>query len=847
MPFLNTFSINHQSYFYINSTSPYSTMIIKWVVLENIRSYTSEKVSFPLGSTLLSGDIGSGKSSILLAIEFALFGAKRGELSANSLLRAGAQSGSVELSIDLEGKEIIIMRTLRRSKDSIKQDAGHIIINNVKKDLTANELKAHILELLGYPKDTLTKSKDLIFRYTVYTPQEMMKAIILEDKETRLDTLRKVFGIDKYKRIQENSANYARQLRERSRELSGRIADLSSKKLDEENLKKDLQESSLQKSLLEPKIEIFEDDIKKLNVQSQKIEELRHEFAQKKKALELKQESLEKKTLDKNRTKAQIIVLEKDIEQKRLEISNICIVELNINPTEVELEIAKHESEINKISQEKLLNAEKISQSEKLIVQLKMSVEKKKQTITDNDKIKNSIQRLENQIKDKDTLTKKISDLQSKMELIKSAISENDALIKNSKTIMSSLESLDNCPLCRQDVSHEHKDKILSEENEKLSSRSSSVMHLKEKLGSLQKELIDLETKLQTILSAEKDVEKLHIMLKHLLEVESELFEEEKKYASLIDQARNLADEKDRLNSPQLEQQKNKLLSLKKTLDIARHNDKLLLQKKNLINILEEKQRMLPEFRQQLSTTNSDIATLNSELSEISVYMTKHKEIDDKYFKIKSIIDEKLKEERLLHIKLAEYNSKRNMQQEQLDRISKEIMEKERQKLTLEELNNFEYWLTEHFHSLMGVMEKHVMLNVYREFNELFQQWFYILIEGGMTCRLNEEFTPIIEQNGYELDVENLSGGEKTALALAYRLAINKVINDMNTEIRTRDLIILDEPTDGFSSEQLDKVRDVLEELKVKQVIIVSHEPKIESFVGNVVRVTKTDHESRIG
>ena len=53
-------------------------MRIRKIKLENIRSYQNEEVTFPSGSTLLSGDIGSGKTSILLGIEFALFGLQPG-------------------------------------------------------------------------------------------------------------------------------------------------------------------------------------------------------------------------------------------------------------------------------------------------------------------------------------------------------------------------------------------------------------------------------------------------------------------------------------------------------------------------------------------------------------------------------------------------------------------------------------------------------------------------------------------------------------------------------------------------------------------------------------------------
>ena len=114
----------------------------------------------------------------------------------------------------------------------------------------------------------------------------------------------------------------------------------------------------------------------------------------------------------------------------------------------------------------------------------------------------------------------------------------------------------------------------------------------------------------------------------------------------------------------------------------------------------------------------------------------------------------------------------------------------------------------------------------------------------NFVIKLDENFTPIIEQQDYEIDYAYLSGGERTAVALAYRLALNQVINSLLSKIKTRDFVILDEPTDGFSSEQLDKVRDVLNQLNMRQVIIVSHEAKIESFVENVIRVSKNENVS---
>jgi aspartyl/asparaginyl-tRNA synthetase len=93
-------------------------------------------------------------------------------------------------------------------------------------------LKARIIAILNYPKELLTKSKSLIYRYTVYTPQEEMKTILLGDKDSRLETLRKVFGIDKYKRIMQNAEIFIKNLKAKNREFEIRIENLDRKNIE---------------------------------------------------------------------------------------------------------------------------------------------------------------------------------------------------------------------------------------------------------------------------------------------------------------------------------------------------------------------------------------------------------------------------------------------------------------------------------------------------------------------------------------------------------------------------------------------------------------------------------------
>src|SRR3989344_1370343 len=201
-------------------------MIIKSVTLNNIRSHVRQKIDFNKGITVLSGDIGSGKSSVLLAVEFALFGISD---SGSGLLRKGTDEGSVELTFEVNNNEYTIKRILKRKSDGVRQTNGYFITPNAKKDLTPVELKQAVITLLGYPQESLNK-KSLIYKYTTYTPQDEMKQILYQDKEERINLVRKIFGIDKYQRIIENSAILTKQLRENKRELLGKISDLEIKK-----------------------------------------------------------------------------------------------------------------------------------------------------------------------------------------------------------------------------------------------------------------------------------------------------------------------------------------------------------------------------------------------------------------------------------------------------------------------------------------------------------------------------------------------------------------------------------------------------------------------------------------
>ena len=175
-----------------------------------------------------------------------------------------------------------------------------------------------------------------------------------------------------------------------------------------------------------------------------------------------------------------------------------------------------------------------------------------------------------------------------------------------------------------------------------------------------------------------------------------------------------------------------------------------------------------------------------------------------------------------------------------------ELDTKERQVKIAESLVEHRIWLTEYLAPTIENIEVHVMTNLNQRFDLQFQKWFQILMDDpDLRVRVDEDFTPVIEREGYAQEYVALSGGERTSVALAYRLALNTMVQEVATG-EGSNLLILDEPTDGFSKEQLSKVRDVLKELKCPQVILVSHERELEAFADQIVRITKVDGISKV-
>jgi len=673
-------------------------MRLKKIILNNIRSYEQQEIEFPEGSTLLSGDIGSGKTSILLGIEFALFGLQPGQRG-SALLRNGKKQGGVIMEFDVGSKEIIVERTLKRGK-TISQDSCSITINGERKTISVTELKNQVLELLSYPKE-FSRKQNILYKFTVYTPQEEMKQIILQDSETRINTLRHVFGIDKYKKILENISVVTFKIREEKRLKEGLTANFEQDKMEIFSKEKELE--SKQGNLILVDKELF-----------------------------LKKEERKK------------IQEEKEIISKKMEEKN------------------KFKQEIEKTKIMILNKKEIFSNNIKVIEQLKFQIKELQDLKFDESKILQLEQEILSNKKEKEKFNEKNLEINSQISSLNLKNEEN-------KKLEQKISNLEICPTCLQNVDALYRTNVLNKSQ-------LDVAENNRKLEILEKEKQDLSGKIKIF--------------------NSEIYAKEKEMTDL------------------------KILKIK-------------------LQGIQEKQIRLEEVEKSNVFFEKDINLLNQHIEILESSVFELKKFDNIFETKQKELEESLRQERITEIKVVELKKEIDFFSIQIMELKEKIKKTEEIKCQLNYLSELEDWISKKFIPLISFIEKNVMIKLKAEFSQLFSEWFSMLVSDSFNVWLGDDFTPIIEQQDYELDYAYLSGGERTAIALAYRLSLNQVINSLMSKIKTRDLVILDEPTDGFSEQQLDKMRDVLQQLNVKQLIIVSHEQKIEGFVENVIRFKK--------
>ncbi|RLG51651.1 MAG: hypothetical protein DRO00_06895 [Thermoproteota archaeon] len=476
---------------------------------------------------------------------------------------------------------------------------------------------------------------------------------------------------------------------------------------------------------------------------------------------------------------------------------------------------------------------------------------------SDLEEKKKSIEEKENAVKENQKLLEKYrqeeKELKEKLENVKKELSE---LQEDEKKLNAAKTKV---PLLTKQI---------EEKNKQIESLNSQIDELNQEIASELQPEIEKLSKIEkptdkTVEALKHDLNELKEKLKKLRELETTIDAKIKDYQSIeengvcptCDRPADPQEFQTKINEKMEEKEKASQLVHKCEEEIKQQEE--LLEKINEYNKAQEKlktlQTLLEKNRERAEKAGKDVEELvksrnilQKQLDAAIAECKKLEGVSERIDGLNKTFDEIQKQLKHFVVKITQAETNIRNLEENINSLREEIRKKEEQKKLSEKLNEYHIWIKDYFIPTLDSIEKHVMVTINQEFNTHFQKWFSLLVEDpGKSARIDEDFTPIIEQDGYEQPVEFLSGGEKTSVALAYRLALNSIVQKVSVGMKS-NMLILDEPTDGFSKEQLYKVREILNELQCPQIVIVSHERELESFADHIFKVEKSQGVSNI-
>lgn len=401
-------------------------MRVKNVELENIRSHVKSKIPFGSGFNCIVGGVGCGKSSVLYAIDFVLFGDPIGR-SFEYLLREGEDACKATLQFVHASKTYTLTRALKRQGKSISQDTDQLkfyednkLVASLKSGAVAEQLKA----ITGLDKD--------IFREIVWVRQEQLKELLNMRPRERQKRLDELFGLSDYEAAWSNMLGVQKEY-EGQKKVYERDFDI----LGMDKLQAEYHKSVEELSLIEGE---FEDLKKKLA----EAETSLHEATVKLQSLEELQKQTEE--LMRNETKLQTHItnikdacgkLDNEIERKGTLIKNM---------TEQLKSLETQEKSQREILQKLGLNPEQTTG------------ELRKHLLT---------------------LERQARSIGGEQEAVKNEMSNNQRRISN-------LTAESKCPLCLQSLDKDYKTSLMERMTQENSEREKRITELQTNLDELE-------------------------------------------------------------------------------------------------------------------------------------------------------------------------------------------------------------------------------------------------------------------------------------------------------------------------------------------------------------------------
>ncbi len=894
-------------------------MIIHTLELKNFLSHEDSTISFDLGVNLITGKNGAGKSSIIDGIKFALFGdTKRG--SVQDLVTRNKLETNVALGFSVGPDEYRITRAMSVGKSGIKGRDAILTKNGAELARTVTGVNSAIEGLLGISED--------LFLNSVFVEQGEIASLVSENRSVREKTFSHILGLNLLQQFAQDLQEKGKDLRAKLESMRDAEQQLSEVRQRIDHITGEIQEQEKQvraaetkKAELERKLREADSD---LQASRKRVTELNSAY-ERKVELERKKLTLERELAQKS---VEVEKLKRDISEKDRAIHKRLIdnqesitryLEIQsklqnslarLQDTVKQLEkISSDESEMKKIepvhSEYEKIQKDYFAVDERMKVlepankeydyalrYLEQTRKKIEHTGAELSSLQEKLSGIIAADMDETELSRRKASLDAEKTSVNMRMGEIKAEVgqinEQRKKIAGSIEEINRssvCPLCKQDITQEHRSKIVAE----YSGEDRELMGRIQMLSSEKKNLDDRKAEIESLISAlsSGDVQRLFSLRRDLRDLEAEIRNSE----ATLRRHMNDHEEYEQLNTRYLEgkqklqelgEQENRYNSLAYAIKNSGRSDlesrKAGLEKDNSIMCRDltsissslgfdpdagtgkmlmaslAAQRESMKIREQLTGLEADIraqytqkASMEAEIAELLETLKSRPDAEEKlrgaqdaYDMARTEMDRQLKEVSEANGKIGALKTSLMDLQEAEKSSTERVVRLEKIRSALSSIDKIRYCFDRD--GIQKTIRKDsavFITNMMREYSLAFNLNFD-------DVRVEEDMGIQVSQNGNMESVDMLSGGERTALAIALRLAIVKYVND---SIKT---MVMDEPTVFLDEDRRQNLTDILqytfngEENPIPQMIIVSHHSELRSVSNNVFEVTKQNGRSSV-
>ncbi|RUM48197.1 MAG: hypothetical protein DSY47_06050 [Hydrogenothermus sp.] len=844
-------------------------MILKSLRLKNFLAHKDTKIEFAkTGITAFIGDNGSGKTSIIEGISFALFGkSSKGNLS--DLVHWTAKNAVVELIFEKNGKEYKIYREIKLTGKSVSTtSAVYRNENGVFSLYYQKNINKELPKLIGITPKTFFSS--------ILVKQGDIEGLLNLKPRERAKVFEDILDMSLYQLLSEHYASKRRDLENRlkgiqistenEKEIKSHIKQLEEeKKVLKEKLnilnkeKEELQKAlkiNLQIENLKQKLQFLENELNTLNQEIENIENLKQQLThleKKAKEYEEKQEIL-KKLLENKALKQKIENLEENLKKvkKHEEIYN-SLKELANNYEEREKSYKNLLNEISKLSKiEGQLNTfeEQLTTLRQELLETKNNALGLAKKLTS---IKPIYKTLElnpvlapTMIRDGKFLIekyeKKLQEVKEKGTKIKTEIEILEKQLKN----ISSLKG--ECPTCYRPIEEHNKQELINEIKTQIDEKNKLREELRQKYRDLEKKIKTEEEILKLLEEFENWFEKHKEADAKIKEIKAKIFALQKEKEKLQD----VLKQKEEIQKF-LEKNKEKYLKFKEAENLLKNVSRKELEKEieklnQSVENIPYEEKTIKEELAKLKPYNEKFFKISQEITKEEKLKQKRQNIQESIEKIRfeisnleaSLPDMEISEEKLINLQneisflqsqIGQLEGKLKILNDELSQVIEKLKVIEDINKKIEKYKKLEIVLGAK--GIQRIIRENALYELPKMVNFIFSRFGF----GFNQIKFSENFDISILANTTEredryISIDAISGGQKVALGLALRLALSNFLSSKT------DFLILDEPTIHLDQQRREELVSILLNLKnqnfLNQLIVITHDKELEDTADQI-------------